>query len=88
MKKYIIIALASLACAGCVQVSGTRTADGTITISTHRFFWASEGIDFATSVKTNGLLTANLKVSKSSTDTASIAAVFTGMKELGVSAAK
>jgi heat shock protein HslJ len=88
MKKLLALASLALALTSCVSVSGTRNADGSITIASHRLFWASEGIDFQTTVATNGVLAASLKVAKSSTDATSIGAVFTGLQALGVSAAK
>jgi hypothetical protein len=86
--KNTIALLLLISCCGCVQVSGTRkTADGSsLTISTTRFLWSSEGIDFSTSVSTNAILDAKLKVAKSSTDATSIKEVFTGLKDLGMMA--
>jgi hypothetical protein len=62
---------------GCVQISGTRTKDGALSINTHRFFWASEGINF-TVADTNGFST-TLSVSKSSVDSVAIGAVAQGV---------
>jgi hypothetical protein len=79
------VLLALLLC-GCSTIVGTRTKDGDLTLTSHRFLWASEGISFSLS-DTNGLTT-SLKVQKSSSDATSIDAVFNGMERLGVKAAK
>lgn len=78
MKKLSLIVGAAfvLTLSGCVQVSGTKTADGSLKVSTHRFFWASEGIDF--SVKDEKGFSTGLKVSKSTVDAAAISAVAEG----------
>ena len=76
MKFLLLIPLLFLT--GCVQVSGTRSPDGTITISTHRFLWTSEGIAFTLDEGTNGSLSTTLTVNKSSTDDAALAAVVQG----------
>ena len=79
MKKLII--LIPLILSGCVQVSGTRKPDGTLSINTHRFFWASEGISFTTSSGSNGNFITSLSVQKSSVDAAAIGAVAQGVAQ-------
>jgi len=89
MKKkttLIILSFISLCFTGCVQVSGTKSAIGELKVNTHRFLWASEGIDF--SVKdTNGFNT-SLKVNKSQVDTEAIAAIAAGIAQGMGTAAK
>lgn len=71
---------------GCCSVEGTRSADGSLSIRSTRVFWASEGIDF--SLTDTNRITTSLKVQKSSTDSTAIANVFTGLQNLGITAAK
>jgi hypothetical protein len=77
MKPFLLIPLL-LILTGCVQVSGKRSPDGTLTVSTHRFLWVSEGISFRLTEGTNGSLTTTLSVKHSSTDDAALAAVVQG----------
>ena len=86
--KNIIAILALLALTGCVQVSGTRAPDGTLTVNTHRFFWASEGIAFTLTEATNKTLSATLSVQKSSVDAAALQAVAQGVAAGMVQGAK
>ena len=66
MKKTIAYLICVTLLTGCVKVSGTKTANGDLKISSHRFVWASEGIDF--SVKDDKGFTTSLKVAKSKPD--------------------
>lgn len=75
MKQFLPLLL--LALCGCVQVSGTRKANGDLSINTHRFFWQSEGISF-TLKDTNGLAV-TLSVQKSSVDSTALSAVAEGV---------
>jgi hypothetical protein len=81
-KSIIILTTLAIAClAGCVQVSGTRKPDGTLQVSTHRFFWSSEGINFSTTSASNGNFSTTLSVQKSSTDAAALGAVAAGVAQ-------
>jgi hypothetical protein len=84
MKLLALLLLATLL-SGCAFVKGTRGSDGTLSISSQRLLWASEGIDF--SVTESNRLTATLKVQKSSPDAQSIHEVFTGVGAIMGSAA-
>lgn len=87
MKKVLaVMAGLVFGCCGCSTIVGTRAADGALTITSHRFFWTSEGIEFSLA-DTNRLVT-TLKVQKSSTDSTAVAAVFSGLQSLGVSTVK
>lgn len=76
--KLLCLLLAVLSCGGCANVSGSRTApDGSVLkITTWRFFWASQNINF--SITDTNRLTVTLKVSKSNVDTDAIAAAAEG----------
>lgn len=76
MKVWPILFVILIA-AGCVQVSGTRKPDGTLAINTHRFLWASEGINFT--LKDTNNLSVTLTVQKSSVDSTALAAVAQGV---------
>ncbi|HRV30747.1 MAG TPA: hypothetical protein P5169_03480 [Kiritimatiellia bacterium] len=86
MMLKIAVVTAALATAGCAMIEGTRSPDGSLTVSSRRFLWSSEGISFGLR-DTNGFQT-TLAVQKSSTDATAINAVFSGLQALGVSAAK
>ena len=75
----IILSLALLALCGCANVTGSRVApDGSkLQITSTRFFWSSEGIQF-TLADTNGFRT-TLSVQRSSVDAAAIQAVAAGV---------
>lgn len=77
--KTIISLLFLIVLCGCVQVSGTRKPDGTLAINTHRFFWASEGINFT--LKDTNNLAVTLSVQKSSVDSTALAAVAQGVAQ-------
>jgi hypothetical protein len=76
MKYFLLIPLLFLT--GCVHVKGTRSPDGTLTVSTTRFLWTSEGIAFSLKEGTNGILSTTLAVKKSSPDDAALAAIVQG----------
>jgi hypothetical protein len=77
VSKAVVIGGLALLLTGCVQVTGTRSADGALSINTHRFFWASEGISFTLANSTNGVMSTTLTVQKSSVDAAAITAMAT-----------
>lgn len=79
MKRFAFIVIVCLCCAGCVQVSGTRSPDGTLTVNTHRFLWASQGIAFTLNEGTNGSLSTTLSVNNSSVDDAALQAIVQGV---------
>jgi len=70
VKKLLLLPLL-LAC-GCSMVSGTRHADGRLTITSWRAFWKSETIAFSVA-DTN--LSVTLTVGRSATDAEALAAV-------------
>ena len=76
-SKLVILPLLLLA--GCVQVSGHRSPDGALTISTHRLLWSSEGITFTTSSAADGKFVTTLTVQKSNPDAQAIGAVAEGV---------
>jgi hypothetical protein len=78
MKLSRLLLVALLFC-GCVQVSGTRKSDGTLSINTHRFFWQSEGINFT--LKDTNNLSVTLSVQKSSVDSTALGAVAQGVAQ-------
>ena len=71
---------------GCVQVSGSRKPDGTLSITSHRFFWASQGINFTVG-DTNGLKVL-LQVNTSTVDSAALQAIAQGVAAGVVQGAK
>lgn len=80
MKLKLLIGLVVIVTmAGCSSTRGRRTTkDGSVlTVSNHRFFWASEGVDF-TVRDTNGF-SASLSIQKSNPDAQAIGAVAEGV---------
>lgn len=78
--RVTILAVLGLLCAGCANITGTRGPDGSLSIQSQRFLWASEGIEFSLR-DTNGFKT-TLNVKKSSSHAEAIAAAFAGAKDL------
>ena len=74
MKKTLItVCVLTLLSVGCVQVSGTKSANGTLKVNTHRMLWASQDINFQ--VKDEKGFTTSLQVKSSTTDSAALGAV-------------
>lgn len=75
MKTLILIPIAALLLTGCnTTVFTAKKSDGTtVSISNHRFLWSSDS--YSASLTTNG---ASLTANKSSSDSATIAAIVQG----------
>lgn len=91
-KIRIFALLAALACAGCVQMTGTRTImspDGqpqTLKITSTRFLWSSEGIAAHLTDEAGFIFT--LEVKKSTPDQESIAILSAAVVDLAKMSAK
>jgi hypothetical protein len=81
----LLASLLLIVCVGCAVVKGSRSPDGTLSISSQRFLWSSEGIAF--SVNESNRFTTTLSVQKSSPDAQSIHEVFSGVGAIMGSAA-
>lgn len=80
MKKLLLLCLTGLC--GCAMISGQQ---GDVKVTSWRFFWQSEAIDFSTKT-TNGV--AALKVGKSGTDDKAVAAAVAAAVSAAIKSAK
>lgn len=62
--------------AGCSVTRGTRTPDGTLTVSNYRALWTTEAVNFSLAASN---LTVTLRIGASATDSESVGAVTEGV---------
>lgn len=74
--KLIPLTIIPLTLLGCSVTRGVRSPDGSLTVTNYRALWTTEAVDFST---TSGDFTARLKIGKSATDDAAVAAVVSGV---------
>lgn len=73
--KRLLLLLPLLA--GCAHISGERTPDGTLKLTTTRFLWSSQNVQFSLTDGTNMVVT--LKASKSNSDSEALGAIAEGV---------
>ena len=61
---------------GCSVTRGTRHVDGRLVVTNYRLLWSSENVNFTTH---SPGFNASLKIGKSATDDAAVAAVVSGI---------
>lgn len=61
---------------GCSVTRGQRHTDGSLTVTNYRLLWSSENVNFSTH---SAGFNASLKIGKSATDDAAVAAVVSGI---------
>jgi hypothetical protein len=66
----------ALFCLGCSVTRGTRTPDGTLTVSNYRALWTTEAVNFSLAASN---LTVTLRIGASATDSESVGAVTEGV---------
>lgn len=72
----LILSVLVLVSFGCAHISGERAPDGTLKISTTRFLWSSQRVEFNVRDGTNLVVT--LRVNKSNSDNEALAAIAEG----------
>lgn len=77
MKRYAFLLGMGLLLSGCAHIAGERSPDGTLKLTTTRFLWSSQNVQFSLSDGTNIVVT--LRSSKSNSDSEALGAIAEGM---------
>lgn len=72
-----VVFIGYLLLCGCAHIAGERKPDGTLTLTTTRFLWSSQNVEFSVSDGTNLVVT--LKAKKSQTDAEALSAIAEGV---------